>query len=50
MSTKLCCWDKGSARIYTKKKDLVNKAIKEGYLINVINDKPYVYNKNLLIV
>ena len=49
MSMKLFCWDKGNTRIYTKKMDIVNKAIKEGHLINVINDKPYIYNKDLFL-
>jgi hypothetical protein len=43
MSIKLCCWDKGSIRIYTKKSDIVNQAVKAGYFINVIKDKPYIF-------
>jgi hypothetical protein len=43
MSIKLCCWDKGNIRIYTKRLDLVNQAVKNGYFINVMKDKPYIY-------
>ncbi len=46
MSIKLCCWDKGSIRIYTKRIDLVNQAVKDGYFINVIKDKPYIYKRD----
>ena len=45
MSIKLCCWDKGSIRIYTKRIDLVNQAVKDGYFINVIKDKQHIYKR-----
>ena len=35
MSIKICYWNKGNTRIYTKKLDVVNEAIKDGYFVNV---------------
>ena len=48
MSIQICCWNKGNTRIYTKKLDVVNKAINDGYLVNIIKEKPLVYNRDLL--
>ncbi|MCJ2513493.1 MAG: hypothetical protein LN408_03505 [Candidatus Thermoplasmatota archaeon] len=47
MSIKICCWNKGNTRIYTKRLDVVNQAIKDGYFVNVIKEKPYIYNRDL---
>ena len=46
MSIKLCCLHKGNTRIYTKRLDIINKAIKEGCFVDVIKEKPYIYNKD----
>ena len=48
MSIKLCCLHKGNARIYTKRLDIINEAIKEGYFVDVIKEKPYIYNRELI--
>ena len=47
MPIKLCSWNKGNTQIYTKRLDVVNKAIKDGYFVNVIREKPYIYNRKL---
>jgi hypothetical protein len=47
MSINICYWKKGNVSIYTKKLDVINKAIKDGYLVSIIKEKPYIYNGDL---
>jgi len=48
MTLKICSWMKGNTRVYTKKMDVVNKAINDGYFVNILKDKPHIYNSELL--
>jgi hypothetical protein len=48
MDVKICYWDKGVTRIYTKKIDLVDQAKKEGFLVNQVKEKSHIYNSKLL--
>jgi hypothetical protein len=47
MNKKICYWNKGNARIYTKKIDIVNQAIKDGFFVMEINEKSHIYNSEL---
>ena len=44
MDIKICCWNKGNTRIYTRKKEVVKKAIKKGFYVSEIKEKPHIYN------
>jgi len=48
MDAKICYWDKGITRIYTRKIDLVNQAIEDGFLVNQVKEKSHIYNSRLL--
>ena len=36
---------RGNIKIYTKKIDIVKKAIKNGYFVSIINEKQRIYKK-----
>ena len=38
-------WTKGDKKFFTKKPDVVVKAMKEGTLVHVIKEKPRVFKK-----
>lgn len=48
MDVKICYWDKGVTRVYTRKIDLVDQAIKDGFLVNQVKEKSHIYNSKLL--
>lgn len=39
-------WLKGNSRIYTRKYDIVKKAINEGYYVDVISDKSHILKRD----
>ena len=41
-------WLKGDARIYTRKLDIVKKAINEGYYVDFITDKSHIIKRDSL--
>ena len=47
MELKLCCWNKGSICIYTRKIDVVKQAIKDGFYVSEIKEKAHIYNGEL---
>jgi len=36
-------WTNGNSIVYTKKLDLVEVAIKNGFIVNVIKDKSHIF-------
>lgn len=45
MNQKVLFWQKGDAKIFTKKVDVIDKAIKEGNSLNILKKKTIVYRK-----
>jgi hypothetical protein len=43
MSELLLCWRKGNKKIYTKRLDIAEKAMKEGYFVKVLRNSPYIF-------
>jgi len=47
MSELLLCWRKGNKKIYTKRLDLAEQAIKDGCMVTVLKNSPYIFrNQN----
>ena len=38
-------WRKGDKKIYTGRTDIAEKALKEGYLVMGLKDKPHIISK-----
>lgn len=36
-------WTKGNKKIYTRRSDLAEQAMKEGFLVMGVKRKPYIY-------
>jgi hypothetical protein len=36
-------WTKGNQKIYTRKTDIAEKAMKEGFLVMGLKEKPYIF-------
>ncbi len=36
-------WTKGNKKIYTRRTEIVEKAIKEGYLVSILKSKPKIF-------
>jgi hypothetical protein len=43
MPIMICSWLKGNTRVYTKKIDVVKKAMNDGYFVNVLKEKPHIF-------
>ena len=45
MSMMVWTLKKGNIKIYTKKIDVAKKAIKDGYFVSILREKPHIYKK-----
>jgi len=45
MSMMIWTLKRGNIRIYTKKIDVVKKAIKDGYFVSILREKPHIYQR-----
>ncbi len=43
MSEMIWCWVKGNKRIYTKRLDIAEQAIKEGFQVTVFKNKSHIF-------
>ena len=43
MPIMICSWFKGNTKVYTKKIDVVKRAMNDGYFVNVLKEKPHIF-------
>ena len=43
MSELIWCWRKGNKTIYTKRVDVAEQAMKEGYIVTVLSNRSHIF-------
>jgi hypothetical protein len=43
MTERIWCWEKGNKKIYTKRIDIAEQAIKEGRHVTVFKNKSHIF-------